>query len=467
MAVTQATRRRVTTIAVLVLGVAVWSGADLVPVAAGQVAPAVRPKVRVAVLPFTGPAGGLPEEFGHALGQAAHYGLEQVRDAQAIDAGPIETAALRLGLSLGGRLSDDDLLRLGKAVQARGLVVGAFALDGETLVVRTRLADLGPTPQVLAGEETRVPTADFLKPAEGAVRRVLQQLSVRTTEHDLRRLEAAFGPQTASLEAYVLYGRAVWQQGRGTKEAHERAVVLLTRAVELDQNFVLGRVALGVSLYATANRWKASGEFRKAIQLNDNFAEAHKLLGDMLVTSPRRLYDQAIASYRKALELWPDYAEARVGLGDSYQAKGQFDEAIGEYQKALALEPNNARVHLGMGKIYYNEKQLYHEAVAEYQKAMILDPTLLEVHLNLGELYEEKGLYDEAIARYRYVLSLEPKHPMATYGLAVAYEKVDVPKAIAQWESYIELAGSLPSEKEWVEIARRHLNKLQRGDKPN
>ena len=116
------------------------------------------------------------------------------------------------------------------------------------------------------------------------------------------------------------------------------------------------------------------------------------------------------------------------------------------------------------GKIYYNEKQLYHEAVAEYEQAIKLDPKFIEAHLNLADLYQEKGLYQDAIARYSQVLSVDPSHPGATYGLAMAFEKVDSKKAIAQWEKYIELASTLPSEKEWVDIARKHLNKLKRGD---
>jgi superkiller protein 3 len=158
----------------------------------------------------------------------------------------------------------------------------------------------------------------------------------------------------------------------------------------------------------------------------------------------------------------PDNAEAFVGLGDARQAKGQYDEAIAEYRKALQLEPENARVHFGLGKIYYNEKQLYHEAVAEYERAIQLDPKFVEAHLSLGEIYEEKGLYQDAITRYGQVLSLDPRHPGATYGLALAYEKVDPKRAIEQWELYIELASSLPSEKEWVDIAKKHLNKLRR-----
>jgi hypothetical protein len=44
---------------------------------------------------------------------------------------------------------------------------------------------------------------------------------------------------------------------------------------------------------------------------------------------------------------------------------------------------------------------------------------------------------------------------------------VDSKEAIEQWERYIELASTLASEKEWVDIAKKHLNKLRREQKPN
>jgi hypothetical protein len=44
---------------------------------------------------------------------------------------------------------------------------------------------------------------------------------------------------------------------------------------------------------------------------------------------------------------------------------------------------------------------------------------------------------------------------------------VDTTKAIEQWERYIELASALPSEKDWVDIAKKHLSTLQRERKSN
>jgi len=455
-------------IAVLLVMVAAWVATPpalaAAPAAPALATPPAAAKIPLAVMPFVGPAAGVPEGFGEALGEAIRHGLRQVRAVRLVDADDLLAAGQRLDSSFGDVLSDEAALKLARDLQARGLIAGTYRLDGDTLKVQAKIADTRDKGQVQPLEEVVGPVGEFLAGQERIARQLLQYFQTQLSPHDERRLQGAFAKQSSSLDAYALYARGMWQQGLRTREGHEQAIALFGKALEADQNFALAHHALGVSLYATNNRWKASGEFRKAIQLDGSFTDAYKWLGDLLVNSPRRLYDQAIQAYQKAVELSPDYAEAYVGLGDARQAKGEYDQAIIEYRKALHLEPENARVHFGLGKIYYNEKQLYHEAVAEYEQAIKLDPKFIEAHLNLADLYQEKGLYQDAIGRYSQVLSFDARHPGATYGLAMAYEKVDPKKAIAQWEKYIELASTLPSEKEWVDIAKKHLNKLQRGD---
>jgi len=450
-------------LAMLAIGVAISPALAAMQAPAASAAPA-KPRIRLAVMPFIGPAAGVPEEFGQALSEAIRHGLRQVRAVHLVESDAIVGAGQRLNISLADVLSDDATMKAARDIRARGLVTGSYTLEGDTLKVQAKVAEAREAGQVVVSEESAGPLADFLLGQERIARQILQHFQVQVSPYDEKRLKAAFARHTKSPEAYTLYARAMWHQGLRNRQGHEQAIALFDKALEKDQNFVLAHYGLGVSLYATNNRWKASGEFRKAVQLDPNFADGYKWLGDLLVNSPRRIYDQAIQAYQKAVELSPDHADAFVGLGDARQAKGQYDEAIAEYRKALALEPENARVHYGLGKIYYNEKQLYHEAVAEYERAIQLDPKFIEAHLSLGELFEEKGLYQQAIARYTHALSIEPRHPGAMYGLALAYEKVDTKKAIEQWERYIELASTLPSEKEWVDIARKHLNKLRRGE---
>jgi len=414
----------------------------------------------VAVLPFAA-TGERAEVLAPAVTEALREALRQVRAVRLPDSAALVAAAARGDVSLGDDFSDDAGLALARELRARALVRGTAAPDGEGVAVTARLWDLAKP-----GEPVRIEESGPVERLEALqaklTRKLLARLGLTESEAEGRRLDGLAAAPPVPLATYALYARARWQQGLGTREAQEQAVTLFGQALETEPNFARAHFALGLSLLATNNRWRAAGEIRKALQIDPGFADAYRTLGDFLVNSPRRLYDQAVQAYQKALDVAPDMAEAYVGMGDARQAKGEYDAALQEYRRALALEPDNARVHLGMGRIYYQEKQQYHEAVAEYQQAIALDPSLLDAQMSLADLYEEKGLHREAIQRYQAVLTLEPKHPGATSGLARVYESVDPAQAITEWERYIALARDLPTEKEWVEIAQKHLNRLRR-----
>jgi len=209
------------------------------------------------------------------------------------------------------------------------------------------------------------------------------------------------------------------------------------------------------------NSWKAAAQFRASTQLDPAYPEPYKALGDLFLTAPRRLFDQAIEAYKTALVLRPYFADAYAGLGDASAAKGDVNGAVTAYQKALVHNPLNPRVYVSLGKIYYGEKQLYFEAVTAYKKAVELDPRYVEARMGLAEVYEDKGLYQDAIGEYRKVVEQDEKNTGALYNLALVYEKVDPKEAINLWERYIALAGPQPTEKDWVDVARLHLRKLK------
>ena len=421
-------------------------------------------KTVLAVLPFTGPAD--LDGYGHVLAQALRDGLRQVRAVTALKAGQIETSCEHLGLSLTETLSDEGLLALARDLHVRGLVAGSYVTDGDTVTVRARFVDTAGPGLVEQGEAVSGPVTAYLLAPQRILATALQRFQLPLTAMEERRVRQAFdGPHT-TLGPYALYARAGWEQGRGSADAQVQAVALLTAAHEADALFALAPLALGRLLLATNEPWRAWAALDDALAIDPRLSEAHKLRGDVLAIMPTRPHAQALRAYTMALELAPDYAEARVAMGDVRHAMGQTEEAITAYEQALRLDPSSARAHQGLGKIYADEDSLYHEAVAEFRQAVALDPGLLEAHLSLGDLYEEKGLSREAIERYRDVLALAPRHPGAAYALARASEKLDVSMAIARWEEYLRLASTLPAEVGWMEIARKHLDKLRRGGSP-
>ena len=338
---------------------------------------------------------------------------------------------------------------------------GEVKRTGTDLIVQPRFLDVrGDKVEKGALDTFAVPDGQLLDRLRSLPGAYLKAMKVPASDAELARAQKWAAP-TGVARAFELYVRGRHASYRGTQDASEAAVEFLSRAIEADPQFVAAQYALGVVHQNLGNRWKAAAQFRASAQLDPTFAEPYKALGDLYLTAPRRLFEEAIKAYAKAIELRPFYAEAHVGLGDALAAKGDVDQAVSAYQKGLEFNPMNAKVHVSLGKIYYSEKGLYYESVTAYKKAIDLDPAYLDARMGLAEVYEDKGLYKEAIDEYHKVVDADAKNTGALYNLALVYEKVDPKEAINLWERYISLAGSQPSEKDWVDVARLHLKKLK------
>jgi tetratricopeptide (TPR) repeat protein len=348
-----------------------------------------------------------------------------------------------------------------RSLHAEIVLYGEVRRAGGDLTIQARYLELkGDRPERVALDVITVPDGALMERLRGIPVAYARALKVPLTESEAARVQKWAGP-TTSARAFESYVRGQLSWYRGNQEGQETAVELLGKAIEVDPQFVVAQFALGVVHQALGNRWKAAAQFRASTQLDPAYPEPYKALGDLFLTAPRRLFDQAIEAYAKAIEIRPFYAEAYVGLGDAKAAKGDVDGAVAAYQKALGFDPVNAKVHASLGKLYYSEKALYYESVQAYKKAIDLDPGYLDARTGLAEVYEDKGLYQEAIGEYRKVVEADPKNTGALYSLALVHEKVDPKEAVTLWERYIELAGPLASEKDWVDVARLHLRKLK------
>jgi tetratricopeptide (TPR) repeat protein len=422
---------------------------------AAQADAAVKPRL-VLVLPFD--ASALPADerwMGEGVAQIIGLGLAQHPAFNQLDPSRLPT------LGRAEVWTAPAVLTAVRNVRADVAIFGDIVRSGAELTVRPKLVEVkGTGGEPMALEPIAVPDGELLARMATAPVTCVRTLKVSVTDAEASRIERAARP-TRSLRAFELFSLAQSASRHGGQESNERAADLLARAVETDASFVVAQYTLGTVHQALGNRWKAAAQFRASTQLDPNYPEPYKALGDLLLSQPRRLFDQAIEAYGKAIELRPFLADAHVGLGDAKAAKGDTDGAIVAYQKALGFNPVNPRVHMSLGKIYYAEKGLYYEAVNAYKKAIEFDPASVEARMGLGEVFEDKGLYKEAIEEYRRVIELDGKHTGAMYNLAVVYERVDPREAMAQWERYIALASQLPSEKDWVDVARQHLRKLK------
>jgi tetratricopeptide (TPR) repeat protein len=410
----------------------------------------------VLLLPFAAVDVGRDEQWlGEAVAQSLMLGLAQMPSVVQIDRERLKQVPKPEAWD------EQAAASAAKALHAEIAVYGEVRHTGGELAIHPRYLEMkGEHPERVALDVVPVPEGTLMERLRGIPLAYARALKLPLTDSESARVQKWSSPTTSvrAFESFVR-GRLAWN--RGNQEGNEAALELLGKATEIDPQFVVAQFTLGAVHQSLGNRWKAAAQYRASTQLDPTYPEPYKALGDVFLTQPRRLFDQAIEAYMKALELRPFYADAYVGLGDAKAAKSDIDGAVAAYQKALSFNPVDAKVHVSLGKLYYTEKGLYYESVQAYKRAIELDPGYLDARLGLAEVYEDKGLYQEAITEYKKVVDADAKNTGALYSLALVYEKVDPNEAVTLWERYIQVAGSLPSEKDWVDLARLHLRKLK------
>jgi Flp pilus assembly protein TadD len=91
----------------------------------------------------------------------------------------------------------------------------------------------------------------------------------------------------------------------------------------------------------------------------------HNNLG--ILYKRKGLLEKAIEEYKEALRLKPDYAEAHNNLGMAYREKGLFKEAERAYREAIRLKSDLGEAHFNLGILYDLYLNRPGEAIQHYK----------------------------------------------------------------------------------------------------
>ncbi len=273
-------------------------------------------------------------------------------------------------LKMMGRASDEFVTgELGAEIAVRrGLkayVAGSIAKFGSQFVL-TLDAINAETGESLGREFEQVPTQDEVLVA---ISRAATGLREKLGE-SLASIQLDHVPEymtTPSLDAlkYYIPGHKYNSHGRGYE-----AIPYFQKALEIDPNFALARVILGLN-YVNLGQWsKAAQEITKAYESRLAVSEAERFRLDYayykIVTGE---IDRAI----ETLNLWgsryPKILSVPMGLADSYMKIGKWEKAIDVLRKRGQLERDDVAIS------YVN---------------------LIESLIAMGDLREAKSVYKAA-----------------------------------------------------------------------
>jgi TolB-like protein/Tfp pilus assembly protein PilF len=327
-------------------------------------------------------------------------------------------------LVFGYKGRDTDPRKVGRDLNVRAILTGRVVQRGDSLNIQTELVDVEQVSQ-LWGQQYDRKFADILAVQEEIAKQVSQKLRLRTTGEQQKRMAKR---PTENTEAYQLYLKGRYYWNRRTAELVKKANEYFQQAIDKDPSYGLAYAGLAEN-YALYNFYevlppreacpKAKAAARKALEIDETLAEAHAALGWTHLTCDWD-WEGSEREFKRALEIDPNYATARQWYGEYLATMGRLEDSIAERRRGLKVEPLSLIIGATLGRILYLAGH-YEQAIEELRKTLDLDPNFLEPHLYLGWIYEQKGMLPQAIEELQLALSLSGGHPRFLGSLGHAY----------------------------------------------
>jgi tetratricopeptide (TPR) repeat protein len=204
------------------------------------------------------------------------------------------------------------------------------------------------------------------------------------------------------------------------------------------EEYLRGRDAGGRFIYHTVAREDSDAaieHFRRAIELDPNFALAHCALGS---TYANRVikgfggqldYERAEESFARALALDPQLLEARLHMIFIHLARGERDKARAWVEILSDEAPNNVGVQFVKATLHRLSGE-YDEALRSFDRMLRLNPAeRVVVSYNRARVLMYQGRYDDALVELDLGASLGPDHPLIKTFRAVAVQRRGDPAA--------------------------------------
>ncbi len=320
---------------------------------------------------------------------------------------------------------DVALKKVGSDLSVQAVLTGSLVERGDDLTLHIELVDAA-TEYVLWTENYHRSMTNLVTLQSEIARDVSSKLQLKLSGADERKLTRNY---TANAEAYQLYLKGRFYLLKSVKPGTETSILYFQQAIELDPNYALAYTglsdayrgqAVGGEMPSNEFMPKARAAALKAIEIDDQLAEAHTNLGHIYFWYDWN-WKAAENQHLRALELDPNSPDTLQFYAHLLSNTGRHAEALANIKRARELDPLNLRINALEGLLLLHAGQI-DEAITRLQKTLELDPNFRLANMFAARAYIEKGMYPQAIAATRKSREISPvsSEPIAygTYALA-------------------------------------------------
>jgi TolB-like protein/Flp pilus assembly protein TadD len=302
-----------------------------------------------------------------------------------------------------------DPRKVGEDLHVDTVLTGELVERGDSLIVQTELVDVAEGSSLWNGQYNRK-LAEIQFVQEDISRDILSQLRLHLTAE---QRNGVVQPQTESSEAFQLYLRGRYNLNKRTEEAFTKAIEYFDLAIKQDPQYALAYAGRADSYILLAEYTvlpskealpKAQDAAMKALQLDETLAEAHTSLGAIKADHEWN-WRAAESEFRRAIELNPNYATAHQWYAELLSQQGRHDEAIAEIRRAEELDPLSLIINAIAGRILLVAGKI-DPAIEQLQKTLEIDPNFSIANYDLGKAYLQKRMSTQAIAEFQRSVNL-------------------------------------------------------------
>lgn len=251
---------------------------------------------------------------------------------------------------------------------------------------------------------------------------------------------------------------------------YDKAVEAYEKCVEARPTYKEGWYNLGIAYSKQRKYRKEVDAYKKAVEIDPRYDKA--LYNLAIAYEDAGQLEDALHTYERVEQVSPDAVDALVNQGILRARLGQIDEAIATYQRAIGKDDSQPDAWFNLGIAFARKAEkaddpavrtdLLEKERDAYKKTVEIAPRYHKGWYNLAIAHNKLGHLDEEIAAYEEALKARPNYPQALFNLAYAYEeKKDTARAIEAWQRYVASAEKLPTEQEYVVIAKQELQRLR------
>jgi len=293
------------------------------------------------------------------------------------------------------------LQEIARELKVDAILEGTVARSGNRVRVTANLVQTFPERHLWA-ESYDSEIGDVLTVQATVAQAIAHEIQVKLTPQERKMLA---GARRVNSEAFDLCLRGSYAIATGTAEALEQAVAYFQRAIQEDPTYAPAYTGLAFS-YAT---WvpgraplrelmpKAKQAALKAIELDDTLAGAHTALAFVELTYDWN-WTGAEKEYKRAIELNPNYAAAHARYAYELVVLGRTEEALVEARRAVEIEPFSFYTDYPVWVFILARR--YDLALERTLETVQARPNWVWGHYALAQIYEQTGKTDDAVQEF-------------------------------------------------------------------